>query len=100
MSTLLIVYWGGFLKIDTMRQNERSFLKALDGFSMYMLARTRSEYRGMKMGIAFSEFSLFSLHFFVCRCQNDDHKDKSPVSGSIYLWGGGVQGRGRGNAKD
>lgn len=40
----------------------------------------------MKTGIAFSEF-LFSMPFFMCRCQNDDRKDKSAVRDSIYLGG-------------
>lgn len=60
---------------------------------MYMLTRTRSEYRGMKMGIiAFSEFFLFSLQFFVCRHQNDDHKDKSAVS-APFIYGGQRAGK-------
>lgn len=67
-------------------------LKALDAFSMYVLTRTKSEYRGMKTGIAFSEF-LFSMPFFMCRCQNDDRKDKSAVRDSIYLGGGQCAGK-------
>lgn len=58
-------------------------LKALDAFTVYMLTRIESEYRGVKMGIAFTKF-LFSMQFFMCSYQNDDHKDKSGVTPCIY----------------
>lgn len=72
-------------------------LKALDVFSIYMLTRTKSEYRRGKMGIEFSKF-LFSMQFFVCRHRNDDRKAKSAVTPLIY--GGSVQGGGRENGRE